>query len=80
MHFGYSLRGTKASWKKFTTKLNDMITQSGCTKSLFTLSAFNTSWIEFHNLMPRNAHSRPQNENHKRIQDNTEYFQNFLQR
>jgi ATP-dependent DNA helicase PIF1 len=73
MHFGSTLRGTRAYWTKCHAELTDMITQLGCPTLFFTLSAADTKWPDLHNVMPKNAHSRRLNEHRKKIENVIQY-------
>jgi ATP-dependent DNA helicase PIF1 len=73
MHFGSSLRGTRAYWTKCRTELTDMITQLGCPTLFFTLSAADTKWPDLHNVMPRNENSHGSNQHRIKIENVIRY-------
>jgi len=73
MHFGSSLRGTRAYWKKCHYELTHMITQLGFPTFLFILTTTDTKWIELHSVMPLNNHCWWKNEHTKKIANVIQY-------
>lgn len=73
MHFGSCLRGTRAYWTKWYSKLTNMINQLGFPTLFFTLSVAHTKWPDLHTIMPLSKYYDQQSEHARNIQNVIQY-------